>query len=196
MKPGDLVRFNHERDGGPVHRVVSIDADGMVELGDLSGFFAPHLFELANDIADIPPSTPHTELKLRTAAMTLRAFASGKAPVPENLRQVPFTALNAVADWLDPSLIASAPALSIPGYWMNEISGVLRPAIEAYLAKGGMTSAEIAAMRAYLRQWIAADGWFPSVGIKDLRQRVAHLNSREEIAAWLHDAESEGIDPL
>lgn len=102
MKPGDLVRFNHERDGGPVRRVASVAPDGMIELEDMGGFFAPHLFEIAEDIADIPPSQPHTELALRTAAITLRAFASGKAPVPENLRQVPFAALNAVADWLDP----------------------------------------------------------------------------------------------
>ena len=53
---GTLVRFNHERDGGPVHRVVSIDTDGMVELHDMDGFFAPHLFEVAADIADIPPT--------------------------------------------------------------------------------------------------------------------------------------------
>ena len=39
-------------------------------------------------------------------------------------------------------------------YWMYETSGVLRPAIEAYFS-GLMTDQHIAAMRAYLRQWIA-----------------------------------------
>jgi len=53
---GMLVRFNHEREGGPVHRVASIDKDGMVELHDMGGFFAPHLFVIADDIADIPPT--------------------------------------------------------------------------------------------------------------------------------------------
>ena len=54
MKQFDLVRFNHERDGGPVHRVVSIMADGMIELHDMEGYFAPHLFVIADDVAAIP----------------------------------------------------------------------------------------------------------------------------------------------
>lgn len=41
---GTLVRFNHERNGGPVHRVINRDGDGMVELHDMTGWFAPHLF--------------------------------------------------------------------------------------------------------------------------------------------------------
>lgn len=56
MKPGTLVRFNHERDGGPVHRVFGVGVDGMIELDDMGGFFAPHLFVIADDIGDIPPS--------------------------------------------------------------------------------------------------------------------------------------------
>jgi hypothetical protein len=56
MKIGDLVRFAHEKNGGPVHRIVSVMADGMVELDDLGGYFAPHLLVAADDIADIPPS--------------------------------------------------------------------------------------------------------------------------------------------
>lgn len=58
MKIGDLVRFNHEQNGGPVHRIASVMSDGMVELHDMGGYFAPHLFALADDIADIPPSPP------------------------------------------------------------------------------------------------------------------------------------------
>lgn len=45
--PGTLVRFNHERKGGPVHRIASVARDGMIELEDMGGFFAPHLFECA-----------------------------------------------------------------------------------------------------------------------------------------------------
>jgi hypothetical protein len=58
MKQFDLVRFNHEKDGGPVHRVVSVMSDGMIEIHDIGGYFAPHLFTLADDVADIPPAAP------------------------------------------------------------------------------------------------------------------------------------------
>jgi hypothetical protein len=58
MKIGDLVRFNHEKDGGPVHRIVSVMPDSMVELHDMGGYFAPHLFVAADDVAEIPPSGP------------------------------------------------------------------------------------------------------------------------------------------
>lgn len=64
LKMGALVRFNHERHGGPVHRVVSVMRDGMVELHDMGGYFAPHLFAVADDIGDIPPSvSPVSELQ-------------------------------------------------------------------------------------------------------------------------------------
>lgn len=55
-KKGDLVRFYSQREGGPVHRVVSVMQDGMIELHDMVGYFAPHLFVVADDIADIPPT--------------------------------------------------------------------------------------------------------------------------------------------
>ena len=58
MKIGDLVRFNHEKNGGPVRRVVSVMADGMIEVHDMGGYFAPHLFVVADDIGDIPPNRP------------------------------------------------------------------------------------------------------------------------------------------
>ena len=83
-----------------------------------------------------------------------------------------------------------------PGYWMNETTGVLRDAVEAYLDGRIMSAARCAAMRAYLRQWIMADGWYPGAGLDDLRKRIGGLVNHDEIAAWLHDAELEGIDPL
>lgn len=58
MKIGDLVRFNHEQNGGPVHRIVVVMSDGMVELHDMGGYFAPHLFAMADDIGGIPPNPP------------------------------------------------------------------------------------------------------------------------------------------
>lgn len=58
MNIGDLVRFHHEAKGGPVHRVIEVAHDGMVLLHDMCGYFAPHLFVVADDIADIPPGRP------------------------------------------------------------------------------------------------------------------------------------------
>jgi hypothetical protein len=80
-----------------------------------------------------------------------------------------------------------------PGYWMNETSGALRPAVEAYLNNEPMSEGEIAAMRAYLRQWIA--GFF-GAGAADLAGRVDKLTSRAAIEDWLDDATEIGIDPL
>ena len=81
-----------------------------------------------------------------------------------------------------------------PGYWMHETSGVLRPAIEAYLTGKPMTVEHVAAMRAYLRQWMQGD--WRGDGIKELRTRVDGLTSRQAIRDWLDLAEAEGIDPL
>lgn len=80
-----------------------------------------------------------------------------------------------------------------PGYWPRETSGVLRPAIEAYLSGGPMSPEHVAAMRAYLRQWIAADVW---CGADTLRQRIDELTDRAAIARWLDNALEIGIDPL
>ena len=46
---GQLVRFAHQRDGGPVHRVSYVAPDGMIELEDMVGFFGPHLFVAADE---------------------------------------------------------------------------------------------------------------------------------------------------
>lgn len=83
----------------------------------------------------------------------------------------------------------------LPGYWMYETSGVLRPAIEAYLFGRDMTEPQIAALRAYLRQWIEAPGW-RRPEIDQLRANVDGLTTRAAIARWLRLAEAEGIDPL
>jgi hypothetical protein len=81
----------------------------------------------------------------------------------------------------------------IPGYWQHETSGVLRPAVEAYLAGGQMTGAQIAAMRAYLRQWIAAD--WPG-NVERLRKQIDGLTSRAALDRWIDLADEQGIDPL
>jgi len=42
------------------------------------------------------------QTSLKTAAITLRAFAGGDAVVPDSLRSVPFSAMDAIANWLWP----------------------------------------------------------------------------------------------
>jgi len=70
----------------------------------------------------------------------------------------------------------------------------LRPAVEAYLLTDlPMTVGQVAAMRAYLRQWIEAPDW---LCVDDLRAAVNGLHSRERIDDWLARALEVGIDPL
>ena len=91
-----------------------------------------------------------------------------------------------------------------PGYWMDEISGVLRPAIIAYFHGCELSADQIAALRAYLRQWIMAPVWDanPYAGDADrarlarLRTAIAGLTSREAISGWLDEAVDQGLDPL
>jgi hypothetical protein len=82
-----------------------------------------------------------------------------------------------------------------PGYWINETSGVLRPAIVAYLREQPLSEAHVSAIRAYLRQWIAAEVWV-GYGVGVLRRQIDQLDSREAIHAWLDDALKLDIDPL
>lgn len=83
-----------------------------------------------------------------------------------------------------------------PGFWMWETSGELRPAVEAYLRHEAMTGEQIAAMRAYLRQWIDAPAWGGGEAVDDLRAGIDLLTSRKAIRTWLALAEEIGIDPL
>lgn len=83
----------------------------------------------------------------------------------------------------------------VPGFWMNETSGVLRPAIEAYLRHEPMTPEQIAAMRAYLRQWIAAPVWRGPVA-NALQTSVDHLHTRADLDNWIDQATEDGMDPL
>jgi len=82
-----------------------------------------------------------------------------------------------------------------PGYWMNETSGVLRPAVEAYLRGDPLDDGQIAALRAYFRQWIAGP-WAADPGLDKLRESVDGLTSRRAIVRWLDLAMEENIDPL
>jgi hypothetical protein len=82
-----------------------------------------------------------------------------------------------------------------PRYWMYETSGVLRPAVEAYLMGVPMTAEQIAAMRAYLRQWIAGPR-LNTPALAELRAGIDRLTSPTAIKDWLDRALLEGIDPL
>jgi hypothetical protein len=86
-------------------------------------------------------------------------------------------------------------ALKTPGYWMYETSGALRPAIVAYLQGDELTPVEIAAIRAYLRQWIMAPAW-QGPAIDALRAAIDGLTSRQAIRRWLDIALDENIDPI
>lgn len=90
--------------------------------------------------------------------------------------------------------------MSAPGYWINETSGLLRPAVEAYLSGSEMTPGQIATMRAYLRQWINAPVWdlnpYGSDALDGLRDGIDSLHSRAQIETWLDKALDVGIDPL
>jgi len=91
--------------------------------------------------------------------------------------------------------VAEAMSEAVPGYWMNEQSGVLRPAIEAYLRHQSMTPIQIATVRAYLRQWIGAPAWKGPLS-DVLRTAVEEIIERDDITRWLSLAETCGIDPL
>ena len=82
-----------------------------------------------------------------------------------------------------------------PRYWTTETTRRLRPAIVAYLNGLPMTDEHSSTMRAYLRQWIEADG-FVGPTVNDLRVMVGGLTTRPDIDDWLTLALEEGIDPL
>jgi hypothetical protein len=82
-----------------------------------------------------------------------------------------------------------------PDFWMYETSGVLRPAVTAYLKGKPMTAKDIAAIRAYLRVWVFAPE-FDGDGVEALRQTVDRLASREAIEDWLAMARKEWVSPL
>jgi hypothetical protein len=78
---------------------------------------------------------------------------------------------------------------------MNETTGVLAPAVEAYLFNAVLTPEHIAALRAYLRQWINAPG-FRGPRVDFLRSCVDDLVTRAAIDRWIDIAVDEGLDPL
>jgi hypothetical protein len=83
----------------------------------------------------------------------------------------------------------------MPGYWMYETTGVLKPAVHRYLHRKPLEAHHIAALRAYFRQWMEGDwDWAPEIA--ELTIDVDTLHSREAIDDWYHRAIAAGIDPL
>lgn len=82
-----------------------------------------------------------------------------------------------------------------PGYWMHETSGVLRPAVEAYLSGRVLNDAEIGIMRDYLSQWMTQGDWKGS-DVEVLIVALPALRTREDLERWLAAADKRGIDPL
>ena len=78
---------------------------------------------------------------------------------------------------------------------MYETSGVLRPAVRAYLKGRPMTAKDIAAIRTYLRVWVFAPE-FDGDGVEALRLTLDGLVSRKAIKDWLTQARKEWISPL
>lgn len=76
---------------------------------------------------------------------------------------------------------------------MHETTGELRPAIETYLRDGELTHRQIAAIRAYFRQWMTAP-WMGDVDV--LRSQLEEITTREDIDRWLGRAADYAIDPL
>jgi hypothetical protein len=91
-----------------------------------------------------------------------------------------------------------------PGFWMYETSGVLAPALYAYLKGAELTEPQIATLRAYLRQWIMSPIWDQNPHadadalewLAEMRARIDELTDRTAIARWLLDATEGGLDPL
>jgi hypothetical protein len=85
--------------------------------------------------------------------------------------------------------------MSVPGYWMNETSGVLRPIVEKYLRGEELEGFEVGMMRVYLSQWVHADG-LVGPDVDALRRDVEKIASTDDVHRWLADALNAGIDPL
>jgi hypothetical protein len=81
-------------------------------------------------------------------------------------------------------------------YWMNETSGVLRPAVTAYFNGDSLTVYQIAVLRAYLSQWIMDPHWQPTANLGLLRSTVPYLRTRQDLDRWIDTALEDGIEPL
>ena len=73
----------------------------------------------------------------------------------------------------------------LPGYWMHETSGILKPVIHRYLNREPLDASDYQIMRAYLKQWVSCGAW---VCPADFAERIDGLTSYEALDNWLDDA--------
>jgi hypothetical protein len=83
----------------------------------------------------------------------------------------------------------------VPGYWMNETTGALRPSIHAYLEGIVLSREHVLSIRAYFRQWMGRGDW-RGAEIPALIADIDRIMTRRDISRWLQDAMELGIDPL
>jgi len=83
-----------------------------------------------------------------------------------------------------------------PKYWMYETSGVLKPAVQAYVKGKRLSAHEISLLKAYLWQWVQSPVWAPSGSLEGLRLRVAAITNQEDVHASIAVAVKLGMDPL
>ena len=95
--------------------------------------------------------------------------------------------------------------LGLPLYWMDEMTGELPIAVNAYLGCGltgenvpAPTNAQIDLLRDYLTYYINAPCWRWEEGneLAELRTKVSGLNTLEAIHKWIVDCLNIGLDPL
>ena len=93
-----------------------------------------------------------------------------------------------------------------PLNWSDDVTGTLPAAVRAYL-EGALTPEQFTYVCAYLVHHINAPCWlekFPgptpdldyAMQIGALRKRAQALESVEDVAIYIHDALTLGIDPL
>jgi hypothetical protein len=84
-----------------------------------------------------------------------------------------------------------------PRYWMDEPDEILRSTVEAYILGADVDGGEVAALRAYFRQYVGAlriDHHRPE--IIELRGSIDFLHARPDVEDWLARALAAGINPL
>ncbi len=84
--------------------------------------------------------------------------------------------------------------MKVPGYWMNETSGVLRPVIMRYLDGEDLDTSDVEIMKAYLRQWM--EGGWKGEDAARLRAGIRRIATAADLRRWLDEAHDIGIDPL
>jgi len=78
---------------------------------------------------------------------------------------------------------------------MYEQSGVLATIVVRYLHGRDLDDNELRWMRAYLKQWINATGFFGDE-VESLRRSVDSIATNQDLRRWIGRADAAGCDPL